>query len=543
MGQADKTLPAGAWIGRATIPFIEGINAENDAEQGNITEYGTGDKIGRFSIVKYLCRGAQSTLFLAEDRRQNRAVVKIYDPEAGQSTLALRKLTDLMRNLGCPSLMPILGYGELEQGIHYEIMPVYQQGTLENAVITEEEMKNSILPQLNEALLFLHKNHLVHNDIKPSNIFWRDRSKKEIVLGDYDCLTSDKDDEKAGGTLLYMAPERIYTEGACHTGASDYCSLGLTLITLLSGRALLDDREAVASTSNEGLRQYLYRRWQSPVSCPAALPLSPATRNLLNSLMMDKPEARHDGEYIASWIKNGGIGHKTFHQKKEQTFIKGLRYKGKLILDIAELIKVLGSDWEFGKYLLENHQLDDFVRQFDGKFYSCSQQCAKEPDKNAGLFKLMLSLSPSRDFYWRGEYYESLEDFVNQTEAQGRYGLNEPFSHFCRVGLISFYEKQNGGTPEQVARAAKIERIGKRDPEEAVKKLQISLRQKPDLVWRGVTLLSPEDLLDYLEKAGEKLDEEVAELYASKAFRVWLDYIQHGSMLSMIEKQMMESGI
>ena len=58
-----------------------------------------------------------------------------------------------------------------------------------------------------------------------------------------------------------------------------------------------------------------------------------------------------------------------------------------------------------------------------------------------------------------------------------------------------------------------------------------------------MTLLSLEDLLDYLEKAGDRLDEETAELYESKAFRVWLDYIQHGSMLSKIEKQMMESGI
>lgn len=542
MGQADKTLPAGAWNGRATIPFIEGINAESDKEQGNKTAYGTGDKIGRFSLVKYLCRGAQSTLFLAEDRRQNRAVVKIYDPEAGRSTLALRKLTDLMRSFGCASLMPILGYGELEQGVHYEVMPVYQQGTLENVTITEEEMKESILPQLNDALVFLHKNHLVHNDIKPSNIFWKDRAKKEIVLGDYDCLTFDKD-EKTGGTLLFMAPERIYTEGVRHTGASDYCSLGLTLMTLLLGRAPLDESDAAASAGSEELRKYLYRRWQSPVMCPPSLALSANTRNLLNSLVQEKPEARYDGEYIANWIKTGGIGFKSFQVKKEQKFINGLRYRSKLILDIAELIRALGDDWEYAMFMLEQHQLDNFVRQFDGKFYTYSQKYAAESDKNAGLFKLMLSLSPSRDFYWRGEHYESLEDFVNQTEAQGLYGLNDPFSHFCRARLISFYEALNGGTPEQIERAEQIELIGKRDPEEAVQKLQISLRKKPDLVWHGVTLLSLEDLLDYLEKAGDRLDEETAELYESKAFRVWLDYIQHGSMLSKIEKQMMESGI
>ena len=52
MSQPDKTLPAGAWKGRATIPFIEGINAEKNAEQGIETAYGVGDRIGRYSIVK-----------------------------------------------------------------------------------------------------------------------------------------------------------------------------------------------------------------------------------------------------------------------------------------------------------------------------------------------------------------------------------------------------------------------------------------------------------------------------------------------------------
>lgn len=193
--------------------------------------------------------------------------------------------------------------------------------------------------------------------------------------------------------------------------------------------------------------------------------------------------------------------------------------------------------------MLENHQLDGFVRQFDGKYYRYAQEYAEDDDKDAGLFKMMQSLLPSRDFYWRGEHYDSLESFVVQTEEKSRYGLREPFSHFCRARLISFYEERNGAAPAQVKRAAEIEAIGKNSPELAVKKLQISLRQKPDLVWHGTSLLSPEDLLSYLEGCEERLDKEVAELYESKAFRVWLDYIQHGNMLSMVEKQMMESGI
>ena len=88
-----------------------------------------------------------------------------------------------------------------------------------------------------------------------------------------------------------------------------------------------------------------------------------------------------------------------------------------------------------------------------------------------------------------------------------------------------------------------IEQIGRSSPELAVKKLQISLRQKPDFIWHGATLLTVDDLLTYLENCSDRLDEEVEALYESKAFKVWLDYIEHGSMLSSIEKALMESGI
>ncbi|MDO5132213.1 MAG: protein kinase [Eubacteriales bacterium] len=540
--RAAKTVQAGAWNGRATIPAVDGISPNPDGQRESGLSYTAGDRIGKYLLTKYLCTGAKSVLFLGEGRRQERVVVKIYEPGTAESTPALRRLGDCLRRAGCASLMPILYYGDLEGGIHYEVMPVYQQGTLENAVITEEEMVRHILPQLNDALRFLGENHLVHNDVKPANIFWKDRGKMEVVLGDYDCLTTDKEG-KAGGTPLYMAPERIYSDGAVHTAASDYCSLGLTLITLLSGRALLDDEETIGAQDRNLLRQRLYRRWQRPVSCPPGASLSAKTRSLLNGMIQYGPDARYGSEYITSWIANGGIGVRTYTPRTEVKTIRGLAYRDKLILDIPGLIQVLGEDWKYGCAMLAEHQLDDFVRQFDGRYYDDCQECAGMRNTSAGLFMLMQKISPSADFYWLGEHYRSLEDFVDRTDRQGSYGAKDPFSLFCRAKLLSFYEKQGGASPEQISRAMEIEEEGRKTPELAVKKLQISLRQKPDFQWHGVTLLTLEDLLGYLETCGERLDEEVAELYGSKAFKVWLDYIQHGSFLAATGKLLRESGI
>ena len=535
---ARATLPAGAWSHQATIPVVDGINRVKAETEETMLSFAQGDSVGNYTLTKYLCRGAKSTLFLAQNRRQERFVVKLYEPGKASTTLALRKLADLLRRNGCPSLMPLLSFGDLEQGIHYEVMPVYQQGTLEGTVLTEKELVQHILPQLNEALKVLGENHLVHNDIKPANLFWRDREKMEIALGDYDCIAFDKDGE-AGGTLLFMAPERIYSRGRVHMSSSDYCSMGLTLVSLLTGRTLPDEGAQVNRDDPAKLQEFLYRRWQRQVACPPALPVSPKTRDLLDRLLQTRPQDRCSGEFITSWIENGGLGIRTYHETVRRKVIKGLRYQGRLILDIAELIGVLGTEWDFGTFLLKQHQLDDFLRQFDGAFYRYSQKYASADDSSAGLFMLMQSVSPSTDFYWKGKHYESLEDFVDRTEAEESYGVWDPFCHFCRAGLLSFYEEKNGAGAEQIERAKEIEAEGKRQPELAVKKLQISLRQKPDFVWHGNTFAGIDDLFAFFADNKSEMDQLVAEFCDSKAARVWLDYIGQGSFLPEVEQKMM----
>ena len=381
--------------------------------------------------------------------------------------------------------------------------------------------------------------HLVHNDIKPSNVFWKDRLKKEIVLGDYDCITTDRDRTPAGGTLLYMAPERIHSNDELHTNASDYCSMGLTLVNLLSGKVFTDNEIEDKKGNESALRNFLSRRWQRPVHCPDSLGVSPKTRDLLDRLMQLKPEDRYGSEYISSWIKNDGVGIIRHQETKTRKVIKGLRYKDRLILDIPEFIASLGADWEFGTFMLKQHKLDDFLRQFNGAYYTYAQEYAGYFDTSAGLFKLMQTISPSRDFYWKGRHYESLEDLVDLTETEELYRAQDPFCHFCRAGLLSFYEKNHGAGEDQIIRAEEIEKSGKKNPEMAVKKLQISLRQKPDFVWHGNTFTCMEDILAFLESNTNELDDLVDEFFQSKAAKVWLDYIGQGSFLSEVKKNML----
>lgn len=131
-------------------------------------------------------------------------------------------------------------YTTAQAGIVSIVMEYMSGGSLQELLshgpLTDEEQLSSIARQVMKGLAFLHKGHQIHRDIKPANIL---RSFDGTVkLADFG-IARELDDSMAKantfiGTLIYMAPERIESEG--YSYAADVWAVGLSILALALGK-------------------------------------------------------------------------------------------------------------------------------------------------------------------------------------------------------------------------------------------------------------------------------------------------------------------
>jgi serine/threonine protein kinase/Tfp pilus assembly protein PilF len=183
--------------------------------------------------------------------------------------------------------------------------------------------------QLAGGLAAAHSAGIVHRDIKPSNVLlaWSGRP----MLLDFNLSTDlDEQADRLGGTIAYMAPERIAAllAGTAHAEStrdprSDIFSLGVLLYELLTGR--LPVQPAGAEQNDErSLRLWLQSR-SLPMEPPSrtSRQVDPPLEAILLKCLATEPARRYAtaaelAEELSSYLSRGATARRWLVRRRRE---------------------------------------------------------------------------------------------------------------------------------------------------------------------------------------------------------------------------------
>ena len=212
-------------------------------------------QISGYSIVREVGRGGIATVYLAvQESLQREVALKIMAPAlTSDPNFTKRFLHEglTIARLNHPGIVTIYDIS-VDGHQHYIAMEFLKGGSLKSRIRggLSPEQALDILHQVAAALEYAHGSGVVHRDVKPENIMFRDSAASEAVLTDFGIAKTSSQQSnitRAGlvvGTPRYMSPEQA--EGLGATGQSDIYALGVIFHEMLTGRPPFEGSESMA---------------------------------------------------------------------------------------------------------------------------------------------------------------------------------------------------------------------------------------------------------------------------------------------------------
>lgn len=194
------------------------------------------EQIGTYGIIREIGHGGMSAVYEVFDKKANRpAALKVH-----RMHQAVRE-AEILKNLHHENIIAFYDTGSLDDVV-YTVMELVDGASLDRtnwkALFpgkTPDQAAALIILQAARGLAYAHSQGIVHRDVKPANILLTQSGS--VRLSDFDLAggTNAPDVPPSGGTMKYMAPERLITQqdSAAISPKVDQYSLGKTFSDML----------------------------------------------------------------------------------------------------------------------------------------------------------------------------------------------------------------------------------------------------------------------------------------------------------------------
>lgn len=198
---------------------LEALREQQPDALATVAGPGESVTLGRFRLRGELGRGGSGIVYRAYDPGLEREVAVKMLYQSHDST-AIREEVELVARLRHPNLIAIYDF-DLPTGV--VVMELCRGGSLRTTPLQAEDQRR-VLGELAAALAFLHEAGIVHGDLKPDNVLFRDATHQPVLTDFGLAQQGEAKRERTGGTVGFVAPE-VVASGAL-TPAADVYSFG-----------------------------------------------------------------------------------------------------------------------------------------------------------------------------------------------------------------------------------------------------------------------------------------------------------------------------
>lgn len=453
----------------------------------------------------------EADLYLCECDN-NEYVAKVYK----RKFAIKQEVIDKLLVLDSPYVAKIYETGKYDD-YPVEILPYYENGSLQGKTFSFEDLQRRIIPSINEGLKTIHNAGIIHKDLKPSNIMINNDGETVSIIDFGISSAVDGDNTilvtKTGMTPEYSAPEtfkNIFYEG------SDYYSFGITLFELFCGYT------PYANMQPEEIEQYVsVQKIPFPEEMPGLLQdfISALTYyDITNRKNKDNPNRRWTYDEVKKWLEGEsqiipgeGIG------IVGKGNMPAFQFLGEAYTDPATLVMAFAQNWEDGKKQLFRGHVTAHFRTFNQDLARKCQAAEEEAGRENGrddiiFWKLLYQINPKlKGFYWKGQTFESiaafgrdvLEKLWDKDESQFAY-----YESVLGEKILSAYINQTSPKNEKLKSAAlaieksyEIEKIEKTDLKRTYYLMAYTLSGQKLLLLNGEKFRTVGELYNYMRSA------------------------------------------
>ena len=425
------------------------ITDEGSRKTGNLFANGHVIEIngGKYVVDSVIsCNTGEGNIYkVIKDRKT--FVLKHYKENFKPPVNVLEKIKSNPAN----NVIKVFEFGNFS-GQWFEIMEYAEGGTLneyikETGAINDIAKLKDIIKQIAEGLDHLHKKvKIIYQDLKPLNIYFRDKERKNLILADFgisNIITGADNlvEVSASATTIYAAPDLACVAGQTSVivgPAVDYYALGITMLQLWLGKKPF---------SGMSDAQYSQKIRYKNVDFPEDMDSN--YKELIKGFIDPDPISRWGAAHIKKWIAGESL---QSNYKKTTLKYETMHYNDKeSYSNPEELADLLEKDPDRGITYLYKGVIAKWLEDA-GDHYNLVRindilaAVTDEKDKRTALFASVYALNPRKPFISCSKIScETLPQIADALMADAEYYMKalQNKKNFFYLFLIAT-EGQNG---------------------------------------------------------------------------------------------------